>query len=124
MICCCSDKLCQLLCLYVCICGQILSQATNACSVHSISIYRSKYGKKVELSKRRHHAILIHIIGDNQVHKPYAQVCKLKLRLINSILVRITPVIEIWIVWDSPEWFSGPNILKISKYFLIKLAQI
>ena len=54
-------------CLSVSARGQILSQATNACSVHSISIYRSKYGKKVELSKRRHHAILIHIIGKSQV---------------------------------------------------------
>ena len=52
MVCCCSDKRSQLLCLFVCIRGQILSQATNTCAVVSIAIYRSKYGKKVELTLR------------------------------------------------------------------------
>ena len=36
-------------------------------------------------------------------------------------MVRKTPGIEIWIVRDSPEWFSGPNILKFPKCFCSNL---
>ena len=32
-------------------------------------------------------------------------------------MVGKTPGIEIWIVRDSPEWFSGHNILKFHEYF-------